>query len=98
MKRNLIVSSLSSVVACVVLLMIAVGVGAQGPDSTTLQPIDPTALTGTPISSTFTYQGQLKLGGSVVSGPCDFQFGLWDAASAGARTQFRRNTSGRPRG
>ncbi|MEI2672173.1 MAG: tail fiber domain-containing protein [Marmoricola sp.] len=83
MKRNLTVSLLSSVLACVVLLMIAANAGAQGPDGGTSQPIDPAVLNGTPISSTFTYQGQLKSSGSAVSGVCDFQFGLWDTASGG---------------
>jgi hypothetical protein len=38
-----------------------------------------------PLSTSFTYQGQLKQGGSPVSGTCDFQFSLWDAASGGAQ-------------
>ena len=83
MKRNVAVSLLSSVLACVVLLMIAASVGAQGPDGGAAQPIGPTTLTGTPISSTFTYQGQLNSNGNAVTGPCNFQFGLWDAASVG---------------
>ncbi|MGA9349147.1 MAG: hypothetical protein WBW48_10125 [Anaerolineae bacterium] len=38
-----------------------------------------------PLSTTFTYQGQLRQGGSPVNGTCDFQFSLWDAASGGAQ-------------
>ncbi|MDW8227219.1 MAG: hypothetical protein RMJ60_05420, partial [Anaerolineales bacterium] len=34
-------------------------------------------------STGFTYQGQLKQGGNLVSGTCDFQFGLYDAATSG---------------
>lgn len=31
----------------------------------------------------FTYQGQLRNAGGLVSGPCDLQFSLWDAADLG---------------
>jgi hypothetical protein len=93
MKRNLIVSWLSSVLACVVLLLIAAGVSAQGQPDGSPPPIGPTTLTGTPISSTFTYQGQLKSGGSAVSGPCDFQLGLWDAASVGLQVGVTQTLS-----
>ncbi len=37
------------------------------------------------LGTAFTYQGQLKSGGMPVNGNCDFQFGLWDAASGGAQ-------------
>ena len=36
-----------------------------------------------PVGTAFTYQGQLKSGGEPVDGTCDFQFGLYDAASLG---------------
>ena len=35
--------------------------------------------------SGFTYQGQLKNAGGGVTGTCDFEFSLWDAASDGAQ-------------
>ncbi|MGH2522846.1 MAG: hypothetical protein ACRDH2_10125, partial [Anaerolineales bacterium] len=38
-----------------------------------------------PLGAGFTYQGQLKQNGSAVNATCDFQFGLFDAASAGAQ-------------
>jgi hypothetical protein len=44
-------------------------------------PIGPQALAGTG----FTYQGQLKNANGPVTGVCDFQFSLWDAASAGVQ-------------
>ncbi|MBN1135949.1 MAG: hypothetical protein JXM73_05160 [Anaerolineae bacterium] len=52
----------------------------------------PLALLGTG----FTYQGQLKSGGTPYSGACDLRFGLWDALSGGAQigaAQTRANVS-----
>lgn len=37
----------------------------------------------TPISTAFTYQGQLNRDGEPYTGICDFQFKLWDAESSG---------------
>lgn len=37
------------------------------------------------LNTGFTYQGQLKNGGAVVNGTCDFQFGLWNSASLGSQ-------------
>ncbi len=37
------------------------------------------------VGTAFTYQGQLKKGGSLHTGPCNFQFSLWDALSGGAQ-------------
>lgn len=36
-----------------------------------------------PLSTTFTYQGQLQTSGSPTTGTCDFQFNLWDAVGSG---------------
>ena len=38
-----------------------------------------------PLQTGFTYQGYLTQSGTPVTGNCDFQFGLWDAASSGTR-------------
>ncbi|MCI0395429.1 MAG: hypothetical protein L0332_05430 [Chloroflexi bacterium] len=38
-----------------------------------------------PVSTAFTYQGQLKQNGSLVNGNCDLRFSLWDDPSAGAQ-------------
>lgn len=49
-----------------------------------------------PLGTAFTYQGQLKQGGNPVNANCDFQFGLWDAASGGTQigsTQTATNVS-----
>lgn len=43
--------------------------------------------------STFTYQGQLKNDGAAVNGSCDFQFGLWDAASFGLQVGVTQTLS-----
>ncbi len=37
----------------------------------------------TPLGTAFTYQGRLTWDGEAVSGPCDFQFSLWDEPSDG---------------
>jgi hypothetical protein len=39
----------------------------------------------TALGAAFTYQGQLKSSGNMYSGTCDFEFELYDAASAGAQ-------------
>jgi hypothetical protein len=59
-----------------VFLIQGIQVTAQGPT-----PRAPRAALGTG----FTYQGQLKSGGSAYTGACDFQFGVWDDASIGAQ-------------
>ncbi|MGZ5393773.1 MAG: hypothetical protein ACXWD3_18615, partial [Mycobacterium sp.] len=38
---------------------------------------------GVPLGTSFTYQGQLRRSGGSYTGTCNFQFSLWDAASAG---------------
>ncbi len=80
---------LSGSLLAVVLLALAGGaIQAQGP-----QPqgdVSALALMGT----AFTYQGQLKKDGSPLNGNCDFQFGLWNAATGGTQigtTQTKTN-------
>jgi hypothetical protein len=38
-----------------------------------------------PLGAGFTYQGQLQRNGAAYNGTCNFQFSLWDAASAGTQ-------------
>lgn len=64
------------VLALVTLALVSV-TNAQGPAPRA--PRAPRANLGT----AFTYQGQLKSGGNVVNGNCDFAFRLYDAASGG---------------
>lgn len=48
------------------------------------------------LGTAFTYQGQLKKGGSPVNGTCDLQFKLYDAASGGTQigsTQSKVNVA-----
>jgi len=77
--------SLISVVLVVVLALSVSGAAAQdtGPQS-------PAA----PLGAAFTYEGQLKNGSSSVNGPCDFQFGLWDAVGLGAQVGITQTQTG----
>jgi len=63
-----------SLTLCLVLLAAAIGPSqAQGPEAQA------------PMGTAFTYQGQLRQSGAPVDGTCDFQFDLWNAASAGTQ-------------
>jgi hypothetical protein len=47
-----------------------------------------------PLGSGFTYQGKLLRGGNPANATCDFQFGLWDAATAGAQLGSTQTITG----
>lgn len=49
------------------------------------EPASPTAVAGTPLTATFTYQGQLMQGGQPVSATCSMIFRLFDAAAGGSQ-------------
>jgi hypothetical protein len=40
---------------------------------------------GTPVGQTFSYQGQLRSAGQLLSGPVDLRITLWDAADGGSQ-------------
>lgn len=63
-------------------------VNGQGP-----QP-DGARVSSAAMGAAFTYQGQLKSGGSAYSGTCDFQFKLFDDPSAGAQIGATQTASG----
>ncbi len=50
----------------------------------------------TPLGTAFTYQGQISNSAGPVNGNCDFQFSLWDAASAGNQVGGTVTASGVP--
>ena len=84
-----------SLIALGLVLILVMIVGAWRVQAQDAEPDDvmiPQSLTG----SAFTYQGRLTSGGAPVNGPCDFQFSLFDAASAGTQigsTQTAGNIS-----
>jgi len=47
-----------------------------------------------PAGDTFTYQGRLRHGGVYYDGICAFQFGLYDAASAGGQVGITQTVAG----
>jgi hypothetical protein len=85
----------TSLVALGLVLILVMSVGAWRVQAQDAEPDDvmiPQSLAG----SAFTYQGRLTSGGAPVNGQCDFQFSLFDAASAGTQigsTQPATNVS-----
>jgi hypothetical protein len=49
---------------------------------------------GSPLTTAWTYQGQLRRSGSAYNGTCDFQFSLWDSASAGTQKVGTQSING----
>jgi len=55
-----------------------------------------TASAGTPIDSSFTYQGRLTFHGAAIDGPADLTFRLFDAPTGGSAVARAVNVSGYP--
>lgn len=68
----------------VVSLLIVLALGAAGATAEGIAPKDGDAVTAA-IGTAFTYQGRLMDGGAVANGNYDFQFKLYDAATAGVQ-------------
>jgi hypothetical protein len=49
---------------------------------------------GDPVNTSWTYQGQLRRSGAAYNGTCNFQFSLWNAASAGAQQGSTQTING----
>src|SRR5262245_19304503 len=47
-----------------------------------------------PLGPGISYGGRLVTGGAGVTGACDFQFGLWDAANVGTQVGVTQTVSG----
>ncbi len=88
MKRNFVVSVFGSLVGfgMLFILLSAAGiVGARRADVTRSDVSRTNDVSAaTPLTSTFTYQGQLKNGGSAVNGSCQMAFRLYDALVSGS--------------
>ncbi len=86
MKRNFVVGMFGGLIGSVMLLIVLSATGIVGARSSEVarsvvaRANDVSA--ATPLTSTFTYQGQLKNSGSAVNGLCQMAFRLYDNPSA----------------
>lgn len=97
MKRTSWFGLLGSIIGLVTLLTLVGSASARGGEAQVgQQSLDNTiaAPASVPISSTFTYQGQLKTGSGPLTAVCNFQFSLWDAASAGNQIGVTQTSNG----
>lgn len=65
-----------------VLIAAALGTAAWGQSGQPASQVFSDEVPEVALGTAFTYQGQLKLNGSLVSDVCDFRFGLWDSAAS----------------
>ncbi len=86
MKPNFVVSLFGSFIGFGMLLILLSAAGIVGARSSEVAQSDVSRANevsaATPLTSTFTYQGQLKNGGSAVNGSCQMAFRLYDNPSA----------------
>ena len=75
-----------------VLVLSAMGLGVAGISAQGPQPASPEAA-ALNLGTGFTYQGQLKNGGSAVNASCDFQFALYNAVTLGTRIGATKTVS-----
>ena len=66
------------------LLLLAIGASAVSAQPSTTSNAQGATIQAA-LGSAFTFHGQLIKNGSFFSGTCDFNFNLWDAASAGTQ-------------
>jgi hypothetical protein len=86
MKRNFVISLFGSFIGFGMLLIVlsATGiVGARDTDASRDDARPNVVSAATPLTSTFTYNGQLKNNGAVVNGSCQMAFRLYDDPSTG---------------
>jgi hypothetical protein len=86
MKRNFVVGLFGGLVGfgmLFILLSAAGVVGARGADRPRDQARPGAVSAATPLTLTFTYQGQLKNGGNAVNGSCGMAFRLYDDPGGG---------------
>jgi hypothetical protein len=87
MKRNIASSLFIGSIGVLLLLIVVGAAGAAGGGKPigSRMPDRSLAPASTSISSTFTYQGQLKNGSNAVTSVCNLNFGLYDAPSGGVQ-------------
>jgi hypothetical protein len=86
MKHNFVVGLLGGLIGAAMLLILLNVTGIVGARSVEVRSdVSRTneVSAATPLTSTFTYQGQLKNGGNAVNGLCDIAFRLYDDPAAG---------------
>src|SRR5450759_3497118 len=97
MKRNFVVGMFGGLIGSAMLLLVLSAAGIVGARSADVTRSDVSRANevsaATPLTSTFTYQGQLINSGSPMSSICDFQFSLYDALSAGTRIGITQTVS-----
>jgi trimeric autotransporter adhesin len=86
MKRNFVVGMFGGLIGSAMLLLVLSAAGIVGARSADVTRSDVSRANevsaATPLTSTFTYQGQLKNGGTAVNGSCQMAFRLYDDPSA----------------